>query len=324
MNDADVMTNHETFPTVDDATPPAPDLSVIMVADGDGAGLAALVRRFLDVLDARGQSYEFLLIHEARDTGMRAAIAEISSLPGVKTIAPRPWVGLDEAGMDGLRHARGDIVVTLPGWSEIEPAGINTLIDAVGDETGADMASGRRGAPASGVRARLAHGMVRVLFQQQFDDIFCRSRAGRREVFQKVSDLGVRPHFLPLVAVSEGFVVREVDVTPASDAVTPALRRLKPGSHFSALFDLLSLFVALKFLKRPLRFFGAIGMPLVLLGLVITAWLVIARLFFDTPLADRPALVFSVMMLVLGIQIVALGADRRDHDLCLQPAHAQL
>jgi len=62
----------------------------------------------------------------------------------------------------------------------------------------------------------------------------------------------------------------------------------------------------LKFLRRPLRFFGSIGLPIFLLGTLATAVLVTQK-FFGEPLADRPALIFAVLMVVLGIQIVAIG-----------------
>ena len=281
------------------------EISAILVVDGDGDGLVALVDRYLAVLGARNVSYEVLVLYDDGDEGMRRAIVELSQRPHLTAIAPRPWGGEDEAIATGLSHAKGEIVVTLPGWPEIDPEEIDMLIDAIGE---ADMATGKRtGQRHSAARVALAHGLLELLFQQRLEDIFCRTRTGRREMFKKIADLGVRQHFLPLVAISEGYRVREIDVTPAENAVTPALHQLKPGSQISALVDLLSLYVTLKFLKRPLRFFGAIGVPVMLVGGLITAWLMIARLFFDMPLADRPALVFSVMLLVLGIQIIALG-----------------
>ena len=42
-------------------------------------------------------------------------------------------------------------------------------------------------------------------------------------------------------------------------------------------------------------------------GVLFTAWLVVARLFFGVPLVDRPALVLSTLMVVLGIQIISVG-----------------
>ena len=55
------------------------------------------------------------------------------------------------------------------------------------------------------------------------------------------------------------------------------------------------------------RFFGSIGMLVLIPGLLFTAALAIARLFYAVPLADRPALILGVLMIVLGIQIIALG-----------------
>lgn len=81
----------------------------------------------------------------------------------------------------------------------------------------------------------------------------------------------------------------------------------KPMGHLRALFDAVTLFVVLKFLFRPLRFFGSIGLPIFLIGAIYSAVLVFGRIFMDVPLADRPALIFSVLMIVLGVQIIALG-----------------
>ncbi|UWQ21576.1 glycosyl transferase family 2 [Jannaschia sp. W003] len=287
----------------------APALSVVIAADGDGAGLVELVDGYLAALDARGERYEAFLLHEDAHPGLREAVRTLADRAGLQITAPRPWAGLDEAVTDGIRRAAGRVVVVLPGWREIDPSQIGQLIDAVGPDT--DLATARRvGAHLSAAqkpRVALAHGLVRSLFGQSFEDIFSRSRAGFRDVFMRSVDLGMRQHFLPLIAAKEGFRVREVDVEIARDAVRPALHQLRPLSHISGLVDMIALYVALNFLKRPLRFFGSIGLPLVALGALTTVWLVISRLAFGVALADRPALVFSVMMLVLGIQIVALG-----------------
>jgi hypothetical protein len=63
----------------------------------------------------------------------------------------------------------------------------------------------------------------------------------------------------------------------------------------------------LRFTKKPLRFFGSIGILVLIPGLLFTGGLAIARLVYEVPLADRPALILGVLMIVLGIQIIALG-----------------
>ena len=287
----------------------APALSAIVTLEGDGQGVAALLRRYLEALTARDETFEMICVFDHASTGIAGAVRELGTRwPMLTGIAQRPWSGEDGALKVGIDRARGNVVLTLPGWSEADPGEIGRLVDALGEE---DMVVGRRGDQTRSwlqrMRMGATHGLIRLLFGQRFGDVFCRIRAGRTEMFRKIADLGVRQHFLPVVAASEGYRVREAAIGPDTDASIPAAYSFKPLAHISAFVDILTLYVGLKFLRRPLRFFGAIGLPLFLLGTLITAYLIISRLIFGEALADRPALVFSVMMIVLGIQIIALG-----------------
>ena len=60
-------------------------------------------------------------------------------------------------------------------------------------------------------------------------------------------------------------------------------------------------------MRKPLRFFGLLGSVTLAVGGISTLWLIVERLFFDIPLADRPALVLATLMVVLGIQLLAVG-----------------
>jgi hypothetical protein len=68
-----------------------------------------------------------------------------------------------------------------------------------------------------------------------------------------------------------------------------------------------TIYFLLRFLRKPFRFFGGFGFAILAVGGLFTAYLVIARLFFGVPLVDRPALVLSTLMVVLGIQIISVG-----------------
>ncbi len=284
-------------------------VSVIVSAEGDGKGLANLLTDFRSVLDQRPEPYEVIVVFEHVSSGIRAALEPLAvQWSNLELVPQRPWNGEDAAIKHGIGQAVGDIVLTLPSWPEIDPSSINTLIDALGED---DMVVGKRRelnrSRMQKVRARATHGLLKLLFQQDFEDVFCRARVGRRDVFLKVAELGVRQHFLPLIAASEGYNVREVDVPVVRDTDAQGVYKFKPNAHVGALVDVLTLFVGLKYLRRPLRFFGSVGVPLILIGGLLTAYLVMERLLFGAPLADRPALVFAVLMLVLGIQVVALG-----------------
>ncbi|MCR9089540.1 MAG: glycosyl transferase family 2 [Rhodobacteraceae bacterium] len=301
------MTMHTSVDSGD--TKIAPDLSVIVIAEGDGKGLADLLSGYRAAIDALGQTYELLFVFDHASKPLAATAAEIAAdWPEFTTSPQRPWVDEDAALKFAIERTTGANILTLPGWPEIDPSSIGDLVAALDT---ADVAAGQRtNLTLSGLqklRARILQGMVGMLFKKRFADIFCRARAGHSEVLRDVAELGVRQHFLPLVAATEGYRVQEVPVRAAPKAATAQLYQFKPFAHVSALVDLLTLFVGLKFLKRPLRFFGSVGVPLIAVGTLMTLFLVIQRLFFEYPLGDRPALVFAVLLLVLGIQIVALG-----------------
>lgn len=209
----------------------------------------------------------------------------------------------------GIARASGEWVLLLPGWREVRPSEVARLFTDLGD---CDMVLGlRQGlsrSPFGRVRANGFHWLLKRLFRQNFRDLFCRVRLGRRAVFEQANVLGVRQHFVPLLAAWEGYKVKEI---PLRAGRGPDLRtdpfHFSLLGHFRATVDLIALYVTLKFLQRPLRFFGSIGLPVTGIGCLITAWLVVSRLLGSTALAERPALMFGVLFIVLGVQIIAIG-----------------
>ena len=205
-----------------------------------------------------------------------------------------------------VARAKGDLILTLPGWHAPSSNTIRTLFDAL---AGHDLVIGASSdTSGEGLRRRLFRRAIKALFGRNYTDLFCRFRLGKREVFLQATELGVRQHFIPLVAYWRGFKVIERQV-PAEDARLPSRTFWRFGlkQHFAATSDLLMLFIVLRFLDRPLRFFGAIGVPLFFVGLLITGFLVVERLLGLTSLADRPAFTIGVLFIVLGVQIIAIG-----------------
>jgi hypothetical protein len=124
-------------------------------------------------------------------------------------------------------------------------------------------------------------------------------------VLEEISLYGDQHRFLPVLANRQGFRVTEVDV------------RQSPRDRFEGTYsvrdytrralDIFSVFFLVRFTKRPLRFFGMIGAVTFGLGFVLLAWLILERILFDHSLASRPALLLSSLLVVLGLQVFALG-----------------
>jgi hypothetical protein len=136
-------------------------------------------------------------------------------------------------------------------------------------------------------------------------DIGCGVRMFRREVLDEIPLYGDLHRFLPVLAFRQGFKIREVDARQS-----PKEKRLRTyplGTYLRRMIDLLTVFFLIKFTKKPLRFFGLTGTAVLVTGLAITGYLVVGRLFFRVGLSDRPLFLVGILLVVLGLQIFAIG-----------------
>ena len=281
------------------------ELSALVLINSDISGAVNLVTEYLDELSGLGRSFELLCVFDRQNANLAQRLKELAkNRPEFIPLEYLSNATEDRAFKYGISKASGDLILTLPGWREVQVGEIPKLFEAYVDS---DLVCGvRTETTESGVqklRKGILQTLVKMLFRRSFSDMFCRLRLGQRQMFQDILDVGVRQHFVPLLAVSDGYKITETALT--ASPTQPF--QFKLGGHIAALIDVVTLYVGLNFLRRPMRFFGAVGIPMALVGLLITAYLVIARLFFGVGLADRPALVFAVLLIVLGIQIVALG-----------------
>jgi hypothetical protein len=281
-------------------------LSAIVVVLTDEPEIAQSYRAYREALDRGGRRVEFIYVLDQSKPKALAELKRVAAEEGepLKVVALSRFDDEIGALQSAVRRASGEIILTLPATFQVEPAELDKVIDAV---NGADMAVAERSALGSSwlyrLQDRLFHGALRLLFGRRMRDLVCRVRAYRRATLEEILGFSTQQHFLPILAHDRGFRIHAVDVSVRQNAAPHA----RFGSQLRLLSDTIALFFILKFVRKPLRFFGAIGLPLLLAGLLFTGALAAARLFFGVPLADRPALILGVLLIVLGIQIIALG-----------------
>lgn len=286
-----------------------PQLSVIVATDAPD-DIRETLEFYRPALDGLGKSYEFVCVFDGRHGAQMDSLRALErDWPELKVLGQKPWNGVDAAIATAVRRTSADLVLHLPGWPQIDPAELPKLFDALGQQD--LVAAARADRPTTGwqgLRQRLFGRVLRSLFGATLSDPFCHVRLIRREPLEDASSFGVREHFIPVIATHRGYSMTEVELRPAP-AQGPGDQTyvFKLFGHLRALLDAMTLYIVVTFLRRPLRFFGAIGLPLTVIGGIATAALLFGRIFGDTALADRPALIFAVMTLILGIQIIAIG-----------------
>jgi glycosyltransferase involved in cell wall biosynthesis len=206
----------------------------------------------------------------------------------------------------GFERASGATIVTLPAYHQIEPADIRKLIAALGSS---DMAIGHRWPRRSNlidrIRRNAFHGMVNFVTGSRFRDLGCGVRAMRRQVLEEIDLYADQHRFMAILAMRLGFRVSEVAMRQS--AHDRHARIYRPREYLHQVLDLFSIFFLVRFTKKPLRFFGMLGALTFSIGAILTLYLGVDRLLFDQPLSDRPVLLLAALLLVLGLQIFALG-----------------
>jgi glycosyltransferase involved in cell wall biosynthesis len=283
------------------------DLSAIIPVGGRHGDLAALYREYRSALAALGGTAEFIFVLDGPNPKAAEQIEQLLRAGEKLTVIELTrQFGEATALMAGFQRASAHTIVTLPAYYQIEASEIGKLVRALDS---ADMAIGHRWPRAGGAlekaRRDLFHGILGKVTGQRYRDLGCSARAFNRRVLEEISLYGDQHRFLPVLANRQGFRVTEIDVRQS-----PRDRfdgNYTPRDYVRRALDIFSVFFLVRFTKRPLRFFGMIGAITFGLGALITAWLVVDRLFLHHPLGDRPALLLSSLLVVLGLQLFALG-----------------
>lgn len=238
--------------------------------------------------------------------GNRAALRALGELADagepITMLVLNSWEDEAAALRSGLPHTTGDLILTLPAEPEVDASELPALLEAAATT---ELVLAKRGGGEALALSRL-HWVTRKLFRHGFSDLTCNVRVYRRTVLDEIVTYSVPPGLLPLVAAHRGFKIAEVTV----HGMWPRRPRTVLGAFFSRtrlLFDVISLYFALNFTRKPLRFFGAIGLPISATGGVLLIILAVQRLAFGSPLADRPLVILAVMLVILGVQILSLG-----------------
>jgi len=282
-------------------------LSVIMpVGNRHAADIAALYAEYKAGLTALEIPYEFIVVLDGPRPEVAASLQRLLERgENLIVISLTKRFGEATALMAGFQRASGRIIITAPAYHQVQGIEVGKLVRALDK---ADVAIGRRwprvGSRFEVMRRDMFHKLI-ATGGQKFKDLGCGARAMKRRVLEEISLYGDQHRFLPVLASRQGFRIVEVDL-----AQSPLDRydRGYPAKEYAhRVLDIFTVFFLVRFTKKPLRFFGMVGASTFVIGALLVAYLAIDRLVFQHALADRPALLLSSLLVVLGMQLFAIG-----------------
>jgi len=286
----------------------APDrsiaVSVLVPARNEEGNIGQVIEKSIRALESRGVVGEVVVINDGSTDGTLAearAYAERSTT--VNVVSHRRSRGLTEALRTGFRNCMGDVIIFLPGDMESDPEeDIPKLLDkmAEGYDVVAGWRQGRRDGkvPAS----RIYNTISRWLFGVEAHDMNW-IKAMRREVVENLRLRSDWHRFILMIAASEGYRIAEVQTTYHA--------RRKGRSKFGlaripiSFLDVLVVKFLLAFRRKPMLFFGSIGLALI--GLAALLGLYLLYIWFAFVMQKRPIFNMAVVLALAGLLLLLVG-----------------
>ncbi len=280
-------------------------VSVIVPVTGEARDLEAITSGLAQVFATLGKRHEVIFVDDG-SAHFQALLEVKAAHPEIKVIRFNQGFGESVALSAGFEVARGDYIVTMPPYLQIEPTEVVKVVRLL--DEGYDFVSGWRypriDALLNRVQSAAFNLITRVITRSRFHDLNCNVRGMRRKVIEAISIYGDQFRFLPVLAERQGFKVSEVKLVHREELGKTGFFGF--GVYIRRFLDILTMFFLIKFTKRPLRFFGLFGSAILAVGLVINLVLVIQWMGGST-LTDRPLLILGVLLMVFGVQIISIG-----------------
>lgn len=284
------------------------DLSVVIPLLDEEGSLRELHERLAAVLEGLGRSYEILFVDDGSTDGSPAILDELAAAdPRVGFVRFRRNFGKSAALDAGFERARGAVVITMDADLQDDPSEIPRMLEAL--EGGLDLVSGwkakRHDPVGKTLPSKLFNFVVRRLSGLQLHDFNCGFKAYRRECLEGLELYGDLHRYVPVLVGARGFAVGELAVT--HHARKHGHSKYGVGRMTRGFFDLLTVLLLTRYQRRPLHFFGAIGLLSTLGGLGCLSFLTARKLFWGEAIGHRPLLILGLLLVVVGVQLFCTG-----------------
>ncbi len=282
-------------------------IAVVIPVHDEERSVALLLDEIRSALEPLDRTWEAIFVDDGSIDGTIAALTRLHAHNDeVQVVRLRRNFGKSAALMAGFAQASGEIVVTIDGDLQDDPAEIPRLLAKL--DEGFDLVSGwkkeRRDPWTRRVLSRVFNAVAGRMSGLRLHDMNCGLKAYRAEVVKGLRIYGELHRFLPVLAHYRGFRIAEVPVNhrPRSHGRS----RYGVERYVRGFLDLLSVSFISRYRQRPLHLFGGLGLVLGLAGFAILVYLTVLKALGHS-IGERPLLILGVLLVVVGMQFFSLG-----------------
>lgn len=287
------------------------DLSIVIPLLNEEESLPELTAWIQKTTTAHDLSYEIIFIDDGSTDDSWQVIQQLRSQDSnVKAIRFRRNHGKSAALNEGFAAARGAVIITMDADLQDSPDEIPELYRMITEE-GYDIVSGwkkKRYDPLSKtIPTKLYNSVTRKMSGIDLNDMNCGLKAYSNKVVKSIEVYGEMHRYIPVIAKWAGFT-RIGEKVVQHQARKYGTTKFGLSRFIYGPLDLFSIMFVGKFGRRPMHFFGVVGLGASAVGILLLCWLSIEKLFFKVPgIAERPMFFFGILLLIVGVQLFIAG-----------------
>jgi glycosyltransferase involved in cell wall biosynthesis len=292
--------------------PTPPKYSIVVPLHDEAASIRELHERLSRVMTGHYEPVEFVYIDDHSSDGTSGILAELAAIdPRILILRLKRNYGQTTALAAGFDAASGEIIISMDGDLQHDPSDIPVMLETM-EAQDCDIVSGWRQKRVDNfllrrLPSRIANWMMSKLSGVDIHDFGTTFKVYRRETIKDIRLYGELHRFIPALAAWNGATVVEV---PIHNIVRP-----EGKSHYGisrtvrVFFDIITIRFLLRYMSRPLHFFGPPGFLGLASGAAILFFLFIEKVFWrmDIILEHGPLLVLATMLFLFGVQVLAVG-----------------
>jgi glycosyltransferase involved in cell wall biosynthesis len=283
-------------------------LSVVIPVYNEQENIRLLYEKLKESLDPLNKEYEILFVDDGSTDRTLSILEEIQTKDNnLVVLSLRRNFGQTAAFAAGFDFSRGDVVVTMDGDLQNDPADISKLLDLIKEN---DLVSGWRKKRKDPFFTRrlpsmAANWLISNVTGVKLHDYGCSLKAYRRDVIKNLKLYGEMHRFIP--AVASWYGVRVAEVETIHHPRIHGKSKYGISRTVKVVLDLITVKFLQSFSTKPIQFFGPVGIASGLLGFLVLLYLSIDKLFFGRDIGARPLLLLGALLVIVGIQLIGMG-----------------
>jgi glycosyltransferase involved in cell wall biosynthesis len=290
------------------------DISVVIPLLDEQDSLVELHDWIAQVMQSNQLTYELIFIDDgSRDQSWEVITKLSEKNPSVLGIKFSKNFGKSQALHAGFKKVKGDVIITMDADLQDSPDEIPELFHLVKNNKH-DIVSGwkkkrydayfRKKLPS-----KLFNWAARKISGLKLHDFNCGLKAYKKEVVKSIEVYGEMHRYIPVLAVNAGFK-NIIEKPVVHQARKYGKTKFGMERFINGFLDLITIWFISRFAKRPMHFFGLLGVLMFIIGFGFAFYLGLDKLYFNPTgrlISERPEFFIALTTMVIGTQFFVAG-----------------